>query len=209
MRLLFFVDCVPGNLCHRSLVCWIMAIPPQARHHTSSITPASPLTIEVTEASTRILKSCLTIKSNIKYNNFTCIIGYIAKGGAMAASVFSLLRSLATHLSLFVLIATIFFLIASFSHIWQDDKAPSALLAEITAPNEETATDAEVSNYIRLLDSQMVTALSTLSSTKDPAQRALLEKRVNRLSSEWCKFMRIQTGRNYKMWKSITKELDG
>lgn len=127
----------------------------------------------------------------------------------MTGSVFSLLKSLASHLSLFILIATLFFLVASFSHIWWDDEAPSVHLAEINAPDEETATDAEMSNYIRLLDSHMVTALSTLSSTKDPAQRALLEKHIQRLSDEWCKFMRIRTGRNYKMWKSITKELDG
>ena len=119
----------------------------------------------------------------------------------MATLVNSLLRCLATHFVLFAIISTLVFLVFSFSHIWQGEKAPPSLLEEIKAPNVETATAADIDNYLHLLDERMLTYTTALSSIKDPVQRAPLEKRMQKLSNEWCKFMRIQTGRNYKTWR--------
>lgn len=118
----------------------------------------------------------------------------------MLASVYSLLKCLATHLSWFLICAALFTFSVSCSYIWQDAKAPAVLLADTKAPNVETATDTQLYDYIRLLDANLEYDLFTLSFIDDPIQRAPLKKRIHSLFSEWCKFMRIRTGRLHEMW---------
>jgi hypothetical protein len=118
----------------------------------------------------------------------------------MAASFISLLRCLCSQLFIFIACAGLLSFCVSCAYVYQDAKVPLSFLLNAKAPDEKTATDIELYGYISLLDSNINNELYVLSHIKDPVKRAPLKWRIQKLVSQWCKFMRIRTGRFYKKW---------